>query len=106
MVEWIVGLAALTAMEIVLGIDNIVFITIVSARLPKNQQPLARRLGLGLALVSRLALLWLLFTIVHGEDGAAYLKNNVSNQGFHYHGSPKFFVRAGVAFAEALAEMQ
>lgn len=68
MVEWIVGLAALTAMEIVLGIDNIVFITIVSAKLPKSQQPLARRLGLALALITRLALLWLLFTIVHGGE--------------------------------------
>lgn len=68
MVEWIVGLTALTAMEIVLGIDNIVFITIVSAKLPKEQQPLARRLGLALALVTRLALLWLLFSIVHGGE--------------------------------------
>ena len=66
MIEWIVGLAALTAMEIVLGIDNIVFITVASSRLPKEQQPLARRLGLILALVSRLALLWLLFSMVHG----------------------------------------
>lgn len=68
MVEWIVGLAALTAMEIVLGIDNIVFITIVSGKLPREQQPLARRLGLALALVSRLALLWLLFSMVHGGE--------------------------------------
>jgi predicted tellurium resistance membrane protein TerC len=68
MVEWIIGLAALTAMEIVLGIDNIVFITIVSSKLPKEQQPLARRLGLALALISRLALLWLLFSIVHGGE--------------------------------------
>jgi alpha-galactosidase len=34
-----------------------------------------------------------------------YLKNNVSNQGFHYSGSPKFFVRAGEAFAKALANL-
>ena len=68
MVEWIVGLSALTAMEIVLGIDNIVFITIVSSKLPKAQQPLARRLGLVLALVTRLALLWALFSIVHGGE--------------------------------------
>ena len=57
MTEWIIGLSALTAMEIVLGIDNIVFITIVSSKLPKAQQPLARRLGLVLALLTRLALL-------------------------------------------------
>ena len=68
MVEWIVGLAALTAMEIVLGIDNIVFITIASGKLPREQQPLARRLGLVLALITRLGLLWLLFTIVHGGE--------------------------------------
>ena len=68
MVEWIVGLAALTAMEIVLGIDNIVFITIASGKLPREQQPLARRLGLALALISRLALLWLLFSMVHGGE--------------------------------------
>ena len=68
MMEWIVGLTALTAMEIVLGIDNIVFITIVSSKLPKAQQPLARRLGLVLALLTRLALLWALFSIVHGGE--------------------------------------
>jgi predicted tellurium resistance membrane protein TerC len=48
----------LTAMEIVLGIDNIVFISILTGRLPPAQQPLARRLGLGLALIMRLGLLF------------------------------------------------
>jgi len=52
-----VSLLTLTAMEIVLGIDNIVFISILTAKLPAAQQPLARRLGLSLALVLRLALL-------------------------------------------------
>lgn len=66
--ELAIALLALTAMEIVLGIDNIVFITIVSSKLPPNQQPLARRLGLALALVTRLALLFALFTIVHGDQ--------------------------------------
>ncbi len=60
----IFALLALTLMEIVLGIDNIVFITIVSSKLPKEQQPLARRLGLLLALGSRLALLFTLSYIV------------------------------------------
>lgn len=60
----VVALFALTMMEIVLGIDNIVFITIVSGKLPKEQQPLARRLGLALALVSRLLLLFTLNYIV------------------------------------------
>tara|TARA_B100000809_G_scaffold249435_1_gene280778 strand:+ start:2210 stop:3028 length:819 start_codon:yes stop_codon:yes gene_type:complete len=54
------ALVALIAMEIVLGIDNIVFIALLTSRLPKHQQALGRNLGLGLALISRLALLWLL----------------------------------------------
>lgn len=65
--ELAIALLALTAMEIVLGIDNIVFITIVSGRLPKEQQPLARKLGLTLALGSRLLLLFLLFWMVNGD---------------------------------------
>ena len=63
--EWVVGLLTLTALEIVLGIDNIVFITIVSGKLPERLQPLARRLGLMLALVSRLLLLFTLHYIVN-----------------------------------------
>ena len=65
--ELAIGLLALTAMEIVLGIDNIVFITIVSGKLPKAQQPLARRLGLILALATRLLLLFGLFYVVHDK---------------------------------------
>jgi len=65
--EFAIALLALTAMEIVLGIDNIVFITIVSGRLPKEQQPLARRLGLALALISRLLLLFALLYLVKSE---------------------------------------
>ncbi|MCA9188240.1 MAG: TerC family protein [Pirellulaceae bacterium] len=55
--DWFAPLIALTAMEIVLGIDNIVFIAIVTARLPMHQRPLARRVGLVLALVMRIILL-------------------------------------------------
>ena len=53
---WI-ALGALTMLEIVLGIDNIVFISILSNKLPQAQRPLARRLGLGLALGGRVVLL-------------------------------------------------
>ena len=52
-----ISLLTLTAMEIVLGIDNIVFIAILSARLPKEQQSKARKLGLLAALGTRLLLL-------------------------------------------------
>ncbi len=55
--EAILSLLTLTLMEIILGIDNLVFLSIVSGRLPKEQQPRARRLGLALALGFRIALL-------------------------------------------------
>jgi predicted tellurium resistance membrane protein TerC len=47
----------LTALEIVLGIDNIIFITILVGRLPEAQRPLARRLGLSVAMLTRILLL-------------------------------------------------
>jgi predicted tellurium resistance membrane protein TerC len=52
-----VSLLTLTVMEIVLGIDNLVFLAVLAARLPAAQQERARRIGLLLALVMRLALL-------------------------------------------------
>jgi predicted tellurium resistance membrane protein TerC len=64
MFEWItspeawVALGTLTALEIVLGIDNIIFISILVSRLPEHQRNLGRRVGLGLAMVARLALLF------------------------------------------------
>jgi predicted tellurium resistance membrane protein TerC len=53
---WI-GLLTLTVLEIVLGIDNIVFISILAGKLPQEQQARARQVGLGLALVTRILLL-------------------------------------------------
>lgn len=52
-----VSLATLTALEIVLGIDNVVFVAILVGKLPQAQQKKARFIGLGAALVGRLALL-------------------------------------------------
>lgn len=68
--EWLtnpdiwIGLLTLTALEIVLGIDNIVFISILAGKLPAHQQARARQLGLGLALISRLLLLFSLSWII------------------------------------------
>jgi predicted tellurium resistance membrane protein TerC len=53
-----VAFGTLTVLEIVLGIDNIVFISILVAKLPSEQQPLARQVGLGLAMLMRIALLF------------------------------------------------
>ena len=54
--SWI-ALLTLTVLEIVLGIDNIIFISILAGKLPKEQQAKARKVGLGLAMFIRLALL-------------------------------------------------
>lgn len=51
------ALLTLLVMEVVLGIDNLIFISILSNRLPENQRQKARRIGIGLALFMRLALL-------------------------------------------------
>src|SRR3712207_2160526 len=59
-----VALLTLTALEIVLGIDNIVFLSILSGKLPVHQQALARRLGLALALLARIALLFSLSWVI------------------------------------------
>lgn len=53
-----VALVTLTALEIVLGIDNIIFISILVGRLPENQRNFARRMGLSLAMLTRLGLLF------------------------------------------------
>ena len=64
MFEWLaspeawIALGTLTALEIVLGIDNIIFISILVGRLPEKQREFARTVGLGLAMVARLALLF------------------------------------------------
>jgi predicted tellurium resistance membrane protein TerC len=60
---WI-GLATLTALEIVLGIDNVIFISIQAGKLPAAQQANARRLGLGLAMFMRIGLLFSLSWII------------------------------------------
>jgi predicted tellurium resistance membrane protein TerC len=73
-VEWLTdpqiwaALITLTALEIVLGIDNLIFISIITANLPKHQQPGARKLGLIVAIASRLALLSSIFWLTRLTD--------------------------------------
>ncbi|WP_263078613.1 TerC family protein [Endozoicomonas sp. Mp262] len=55
--EALIALVTLTSLEIVLGIDNIIFITILVDRLPAHQRPRARTLGLSLAMLTRIGLL-------------------------------------------------
>jgi predicted tellurium resistance membrane protein TerC len=60
---WI-SLLTLTVLEIVLGIDNIVFISVLTSRLPRDQQASGRRIGLGLALIMRILLLLTLSWVI------------------------------------------
>ena len=64
---WI-GFATLTVLEIVLGIDNIVFISILADKLPSHQQARARLVGLGLAMLTRILLLFSLTWIIRLTD--------------------------------------
>lgn len=74
-----VSLLVLTFMEIVLGIDNIIFISIVTGRLPQQQQPKARRIGLLLALGIRLILLSMIKYIMEWQNDLFTIAgNNIS----------------------------
>ena len=74
---WI-AFAMLTALEIVLGIDNIIFISILVGRLPPHMRDKARRLGLGFAMVSRLLLLFSLSWVM----GLTEVLFSVASKGF------------------------
>ncbi|HEX9797684.1 MAG TPA: TerC family protein [Anaerolineales bacterium] len=60
----LIALVTLTALEIVLGIDNIVFITILAGKLPETQQDRARLIGLAVAMLSRILLLFSLAWVI------------------------------------------
>ena len=68
--EWLLSpeiwlaLATLTALEIVLGVDNVIFIAVLACRLPAHEQARARTVGLALAMVTRIALLFAITAIM------------------------------------------
>ncbi|TWT82177.1 Integral membrane protein TerC family protein [Planctomycetes bacterium CA13] len=66
--ESLIAILALTAMEIVLGIDNIVFIAIITGRLPPDKRSVARRVGLFLAMGMRILLLLMIGWLISLED--------------------------------------
>src|SRR3546814_6156474 len=83
--EWIanpeiwISLLTLTVLEVVLGIDNIVFISILAGKLPKDQQAKARNWGLGLAMFTRVLLLlsiaWIMRLTARSEEHTSELKS-------------------------------
>jgi len=122
----LIALVTLTALEIVLGIDNIIFIAILVGKLPSHQQGKARIIGLGLAMITRIALLfsltWLmgltkpLFSIlsmeISGRDiilitgglfllGKSTLEIHERLEGEEGHSS----ARAGATYAKVLVQI-
>jgi predicted tellurium resistance membrane protein TerC len=81
MMEVVVSLLTLIVLEVVLGIDNIVFLSIISGKLPHHQQKRARRIGLILALLLRLAFLGVIgFVIQMKEDLFFILGEGISGK--------------------------
>jgi predicted tellurium resistance membrane protein TerC len=77
---WI-ALATLTSLEIVLGIDNIIFISILAGRLPVHQRDTARKVGLALAMLTRIALLFSLSWVMGLTDTLfAVLEQDISGR--------------------------
>ncbi len=75
------ALASLTALEIVLGVDNVVFISILVGRLDRRRGEIARRVGLGLALIFRIALLFALTSLL----GLSAVVFTVLDNAFSWH---------------------
>jgi predicted tellurium resistance membrane protein TerC len=87
MFEWLtspeawIALVTLTTLEIVLGIDNIIFISILVGRLPESQRNSARRMGLGLAMLTRLGLLFSISWVMSlTEPWFTILGNSISGR--------------------------
>lgn len=70
LVTHLIALVALTLMEIVLGIDNIVFISVITSRLPEKEQASARRIGLAAAMITRILLLLMITWIMNLKHAA------------------------------------
>ena len=107
--EWVIALVALALMEIILGIDNIVFLAIVTGKLPEQQRPLARRIGLLLAMGMRIGLLFaisfvmsLTSPIIHLTDvGAPPAWFAAEGEDIHLHADDKGHMEANKLSYEA-----
>jgi predicted tellurium resistance membrane protein TerC len=98
--EGLMALLTLTFLEIVLGIDNIIFISIVTNKLPEKEQPRARTLGLALALIFRVAML-LSITWIMGFDKPLFVIDDfklwgIEIQDFGFSGRDAILLAGGI----------
>lgn len=98
--ENLIALVTLTGLEIILGIDNIVFLTIVVEKLPENKRTLGRRVGLLLAMVIRIVLLFVVSWIMHLDKPLFH----IMKQGISVHGLV-LIVGGGFLIAKATLEI-
>ena len=84
------AIATLTLLEVVLGIDNLVFIALIAGRLPEDRQPLARKIGLFIAFLARLVLLLGLAWII------SLTKPLISVYGLHFSGKELILLGGGL----------
>lgn len=107
--DGLISLFTLTIMEIILGIDNIIFISIVADKLPESQQKNARSLGLMMALVFRVALLLMISWIVQLTDPVIILSdfvNEAGHQPFHLSWRDLILIGGGIfLMAKTILEM-
>ncbi len=82
--EFIIALITLTFLEIVLGVDNIIFVSIVTNKLPELQRPKARFIGLALALVFRILLLISVVWVLHHLTDPFFPHDTLSNEEVHH----------------------
>ena len=90
--DGLLALVTLTAMEIVLGIDNVVFIAILVARLPDSQRETARRLGLMLALAVRIGLLFTISWMMSLTEPLVTIGRSLSGRDFILLGGGLFLI--------------
>ncbi|MEA2041584.1 MAG: TerC family protein [Bacteroidota bacterium] len=78
--EFIIALLTLTFLEIILGVDNIIFVSIVTNKLPESKQRGARILGLGLSLVFRIILLIVITWLIHQLTAPFFPMENMTKE--------------------------
>ncbi len=78
--EFVIALITLTFLEIVLGVDNIIFVSIVTNKLPEQQRPKARFIGLSMALIFRIVLLVAVVWILHHLTDPFFPMEGMTNE--------------------------
>ncbi len=103
----LIALVTLTVLEIVLGIDNVVFLSVLSGKLPAGERPRARKIGLSLAMIMRIGLLFSIGWVMRlTEPFFAVAGHSVSDEAYetvrrHFSESEIVFLSTSIATINA-----